>query len=229
VFDQYAPANRQRPGGVESSPERLRVGGALAKLRCARLGITTASDAIEIHGGNGYVETWPVARILRDAQINTLWEGPDNVLCLDVRRSIEREGADGALLDRIREAISGAPSDDAAEVVSSRADDLESAIAAWKGLDRETGEARLFPLAQFMVDVYAGALLVEQAAWERSAEGRSRKALVARSYARRRLADPRPLRGIDEAADEGLERFDELLAGTLADEVRAEPSRVLPL
>ena len=76
---------------------RLRIGAPLIKLRAARLGITAASDAIEIHGGNGYVENWPVARLLRDAQVNTIWEGPDNILCLDVRRGIERDRRDGAV------------------------------------------------------------------------------------------------------------------------------------
>ena len=218
VFDQYAPANHQRPGGVEATPERLRIGGDLAKLRCARLGITTASDAIEIHGGNGYVETWPVARILRDAQINTLWEGPDNVLCLDVRRGIQREGADRPLLDRIDEAVAAAEDDETTELVARRAADLAAAIETWKALDDETAEARLYPLAQFMLDVYNGALLVEQAAWERSAEGRDRKALVARLYARRRLADAGPLRGIDDPADGALERFDDLIDGAFVDE-----------
>ena len=218
VFDQYAPANHQRPGGAEATPERLRIGGDLAKLRCARLGITTASDAIEIHGGNGYVESWPVARILRDAQINTLWEGPDNVLCLDVRRGIEREGAEGPLLARIREAVSGASQDETTGLVAGRAEDLAAAIDAWKALDRETAEARLYPLAQFMLDVYNGALLVEQAAWERSAEGRDRKGLVARLYARRRLAEAGPLRGLDDGGDEGLDRFEELSDGALVDE-----------
>ncbi|MFX8964978.1 acyl-CoA dehydrogenase family protein, partial [Acinetobacter baumannii] len=88
--------NRQRAAGRQRPNqgfERLRIVPGLAKLKAARLGITMASDAIEMHGGNGYVETWPVARILRDAQINTLWEGPDNVICLDVRRAITRENA----------------------------------------------------------------------------------------------------------------------------------------
>ena len=218
VFDQYHPANRQRIG-TSPAPERLRIGGDLAKLRCARLGITTASDAIEIHGGNGYVETWPVARILRDAQINTLWEGPDNILCLDVRRGIEREGADAPLLDRIREAAAaGDPADEATELVARRADDLASAIEAWRRLDRDAGEAKLFPLAQFMVDVYSGALLVEQAAWERSSEGGDRKGLVARLYAKRHLAAASPMRGIDDEKDEGLDRFQELADGALVDD-----------
>ena len=105
LFDGYGHPNRQRQ---EGAPTRLRITSALIKLKAARLGITMASDAIEVHGGNGYVETWPVARILRDAQINTLWEGPDNILCLDVRRAIERESADAPFLERMREAVDNA-------------------------------------------------------------------------------------------------------------------------
>ena len=88
---------------------RLRLGAPLIKLRAARLGITAASDAIEIHGGNGYIEQWPVARILRDAQVNTVWEGPDNILCLDVRRAIERDAAHLPFLDRLHEAVRRGP------------------------------------------------------------------------------------------------------------------------
>ncbi len=55
----------------------------------------------------------------------------------------------------------------------------------------------------------AGALLIEQAAWERETRGSERKALVAALYARRYLADHGPLRGIDADTDEALERFGE--------------------
>src|SRR3989442_9512566 len=219
VFDQYAPANHQRPGGAASSPERLRIGGDLAKLRCARLGITTASDAIEIHGGNGYVETWPVGRILRDAQINTLWEGPDNILCLDVRRAIEREHADAPFLERLREAAENAgEAVHTARLVRQNIDDLETAITAWKALEGDVAEARLYPLAQFMAEVYAAALLCEQAEWELREFGDDRKSLVAALYAERYLKDRGPLRSIDESESLALEHFDRLVAGALVDD-----------
>jgi hypothetical protein len=205
VFDGYA--------------SRLRIGAPLIKLRASRLGITAASDAIEVHGGNGYVENWPVARILRDAQVNPLWEGPDNILCLDVRRAIQREQADVALLDRLRAAVaSGSDDQPTAALVAGRIDDLALAIERWKGLDRTTGELRLFALAEFMVDVYAAALLVEQAGFEQRELGGDRKSLVARLYARRHLADRGPLRGIDETPDEGLDRFKDLWDGALVDD-----------
>ena len=145
----------------------------VTKLKVCRLGITMASDAIEIHGGNGYIETWPVARLLRDAQVNTIWEGPDNILCLDVRRGIERAQAHEPFLQRLHDAVSVSDADDTTALVARRVDDLDAAITAWSKYDGAVAEARLFPLAQFMGDVYAGALLTEQAAWE-SAENAER-------------------------------------------------------
>ena len=47
-----------------------------------------------------------MARLLRDAQVNTIWEGPDNILCLDVRRGIVQTRAHETLLARLRDAVS---------------------------------------------------------------------------------------------------------------------------
>ncbi|MGA7132412.1 MAG: acyl-CoA dehydrogenase family protein [Mycobacterium sp.] len=210
VFDGVGFANhRQR------RPVRQRIAVPVTKLKVCRLGITMASDAIEIHGGNGYIETWPVARLSRDAQVNTIWEGADNILCLDVRRGIERIQAHQPLLERLHDAVSVSDDDDTTRLVRRRIEDLEAAITAWTKLPAEVAEARLFPLAQFMGDVYAGALLTEQAAWEYATGRTDRKALVARLYARRYLAERGPLRGIDDEVDEGIERFDQLADGAL--------------
>ena len=205
VFDAYIGA-------------RLRLAAPLVKLRAARLGITAASDAIEMHGGNGYTEQWPVARMLRDAQVNTVWEGPDSILCLDVRRAIVRESAHMAFLERLREALvkTSAGEEATVSLVVKRLGDLEEAIERWSRLDAVLAEARLYPLAQFMVDVYAAALLLEQADMERDRMGSNRKALVARLYARWHLADAGHLRGIEAPADE-LARFEELAQGALVD------------
>ncbi len=194
---------------------RLRIGAPLIKLRAARLGITAASDAIEIHGGNGYIEQWPVARLLRDAQVNTVWEGPDNILCLDVRRAMQKESAHEPLLERIRTAVAAAGEDrDTVALVEEGLTGLEQAIAHWRTLDGDVAEARLFPLAQYMVDVYASALLLEQGGWEERTLGSDRGTLVARLHARAHLAAPGPLRGIDGPAEE-LERFTDLRDGAL--------------
>lgn len=208
VFDGTGLANHRQPRRI-----RQRIAVPVTKLKVCRLSITMASDAIEIHGGNGYIEDWPVARLLRDAQVNTIWEGPDNILCLDVRRGIERAQAHEALLSRCHDAASVSDDDATTALVSERIADLDAAITAWTKLDGAVAEARLFPLTQFMADVYAAALLTEQAAWERAERGDERKALVAQLYARRYLADRGPLRGIDDEGDPAIERFDELVAG----------------
>ncbi|MFC5829466.1 acyl-CoA dehydrogenase family protein [Nonomuraea insulae] len=190
VFDGYAG-------------HRLRLGPALTKLRASRLGVTAASDAIEVHGGNGYIEQWPVARLLRDAQVNPIWEGGDNILCLDVRRAMLREQAHVPFLDHLRALATS-------DLVRTRVDDLTKAIAAWSALDHPVAEERLYPLAQFMADVYAAALLEDQATWGLD-DGR--KALVARLYVEAHLVDQGPLRGIDRTAETP---FDELLEGAVA-------------
>ena len=195
----------------------LRLTPALAKLRAARLGINAASTAVEVHGGNGYCETWPVARILRDAQVNTVWEGGDNILCLDVRRAMERERAHEPLLEHIREAVGRGVRDETTTLVERRVGDLENAIDVWHRLDGEVAEARLFPLSQLMADVLTGALLVEQAGHEQRTAGQDRKALVARLWCAKHLADRDPLRGLT-APDETLARFDELVDGALVDD-----------
>ncbi len=205
--------------------ERLRLGAPLAKLRASRLGIAAASDAIELHGGNGYIEDWPVARILRDAQVNPVWEGPDNILCLDVRRAMVKEQAHEALFARVAAAVDAAPACEpeertARELVAAGLDRARHAVRIWSGLEPQVAEARLYPLAQLLADVYAGATLLEHVTHQRAAgspaAGSGRKALVASLYARRHLAPPDPLAAIgDEPTD--LLRFKELCDGAFID------------
>jgi putative acyl-CoA dehydrogenase len=53
----------------------------------------TVSEAAEVLGGNGYVEESPLPRMLREAPLNSIWEGSGNVICLDVLRAARREPA----------------------------------------------------------------------------------------------------------------------------------------
>jgi putative acyl-CoA dehydrogenase len=53
----------------------------------------TVSEAAEVLGGNGYVEESPLPRMLREAPLNSIWEGSGNVISLDVLRAARREPA----------------------------------------------------------------------------------------------------------------------------------------
>lgn len=48
-------------------------------------------EAMECHGGNGFAEDWGMARLYRQAPLNSIWEGSGNVICLDVLRAMARE------------------------------------------------------------------------------------------------------------------------------------------
>ena len=69
------------------------------------MALWAARTALEVFGGNGYMEDWPMARQLRDAQCHTIWEGTENILCLDVRRAMRGEQAHIALLARVEQAL----------------------------------------------------------------------------------------------------------------------------
>ena len=67
---------------------------------CKRLPVMTV-EAMEVLGGNGYVEEAPLARLYREAPLNGIWEGSGNVICLDVLRSVAKstEGLDALLVE----------------------------------------------------------------------------------------------------------------------------------
>lgn len=54
---------------------------------CKR-GPAFGAEAMEVMGGNGYVEDGPMARLYREFPVNSIWEGSGNVMCLDVLRAL---------------------------------------------------------------------------------------------------------------------------------------------
>jgi putative acyl-CoA dehydrogenase len=68
-----------------------------AKFWICKRTLEFTGECMEVWGGNGYVETGPMARMYREAPVNSIWEGSGNVICLDVLRAIERE-AEGFVL-----------------------------------------------------------------------------------------------------------------------------------
>jgi putative acyl-CoA dehydrogenase len=69
-----------------------------AKFWICKRAIEATGEAMEVWGGNGYVEDGPMARLYREAPVNSIWEGSGNIMCLDVLRAIQRTPDDAALL-----------------------------------------------------------------------------------------------------------------------------------
>ena len=63
---------------------------AQAKLKTGRLAVRCAEEAVQIHGGYGYIEEYPVCRMYRDAKILTIGEGTDEVQQMVIARALGR-------------------------------------------------------------------------------------------------------------------------------------------
>jgi len=77
----------------ESEAALARVVTALGKYWVCKRCTPFVNEAQECLGGIGYVEDSPMPRLLRQAPLNSIWEGSGNIQCLDVLRALQREPA----------------------------------------------------------------------------------------------------------------------------------------
>jgi short-chain 2-methylacyl-CoA dehydrogenase len=68
--------------------ENFSLTAAQAKLKTGRLAVRCAEEAVQIHGGYGYIEEYPVCRFYRDAKILTIGEGTDEVQQMVIARAL---------------------------------------------------------------------------------------------------------------------------------------------
>jgi len=193
---------------AEESYRLLRLLTPIAKLRTARMAIDTASYAMEIQGGNGYVEEFVTSRLLRDAQVLPIWEGTENVLSLDVLRALDREDAHEPFVQVVQERLDGVDHpaiEPAAATAESAFHDVTAAMADLAGRDGEYAQLVAKRLAHYLFDVFTAALLLDQAQSQLEA-GNGRTALVARRFVERELADSEA-RGITDGDRFAIEYF----------------------
>ncbi len=68
-----------------------RITTAIGKFWICKRAVFAVGEALEVLGGNGYVEESVLPRLYRDIPVNSIWEGSGNVQCLDVLRSMHKE------------------------------------------------------------------------------------------------------------------------------------------
>src|SRR3712207_6273720 len=68
----------------------LRLAGAAAKFFVCKRTPGVVAEAMEVLGGNGYVEDSGLPRLYRQSPLNSIWEGSGNVIALDVLRALGR-------------------------------------------------------------------------------------------------------------------------------------------
>lgn len=80
-----------RSGSCEKEQSFKRIATAIAKYWLTKRSVSFVYEAMEVHGGSGYVEESILPRLYRQAPVNSIWEGSGNVICLDVLRSLQKE------------------------------------------------------------------------------------------------------------------------------------------
>ena len=147
---------------------RLRLLIPVAKLYTAKQAVAVASEALESFGGAGYIEDTGLPRLLRDAQVLSIWEGTTNVLSLDVLRALEKTDALQAFLRDARRRL-GALRVASLETVAPRIDEALGTIerfaahAARQGREFAETHARAFAFA--IARTTSALLMAEYAAW----------------------------------------------------------------
>jgi short-chain 2-methylacyl-CoA dehydrogenase len=68
--------------------ESFTLAAAQAKLKTGRLAVRATEEAVQIHGGYGYIEEYPVCRFYRDAKILTIGEGTDEIQQIVIARQL---------------------------------------------------------------------------------------------------------------------------------------------
>lgn len=151
---------------TESDLQLLRFLIPIAKLYTARQAIAVASETVEAFGGAGYVEDSGIPRLLRDAQVLSIWEGTTNVLSLDALRAMERVDVFSVWVSDIRGRLSAVKATalrESAERVSRTVQRIEeyAARASKSDKDFQQAGARAFSFA--IARTEAATLLIEHA------------------------------------------------------------------
>ena len=200
----YAAWSMERAdAGDEAAAKRLRLLTPLVKFRACRDNIAVATGAMEVRGGNGYVEDWVNARLVRDAHLGVLWEGTSNINALDVTaRAVARERAHEALGAALSDALAqaeGLPGQFRGELSAALGRALVLA-------ERVAAAPKLEPLARqasgALYNAMSAVLLAREGAMLGLEADDARRLLLARLVLEHRLSPRDPLEPATSAFDQ---------------------------
>jgi len=205
VFTSAAIFDRWNRGSAEDR-QLFRVLTPIAKCWITARARTVTSEAMNVRGGNGYIEEWVNARLVRDAYLGSIWEGATPIVALDVQRAIVRErcheplfAAIGARLQQVTEP-SAKPWVD---LVLQSVESLKRRIDGWAPLSREEAELEAKPAADQLYHLLAASLLLHEGQVLRDRVQDFRKLLVGALYVQRWLRPRDPSAAAFSARDLG--------------------------
>jgi acyl-CoA dehydrogenase len=191
MFLFAASAMDRANAGAKEAESVLRILTPLLKFRACRDNIPVATGAMEVRGGNGYIEEWVHARLIRDAHIGVLWEGTSNINALDiVTRAVGKSRAHRTLAGALTKLL-----DHATRIPAAFRDRLRAAldrtlVFAERVAAEPAREAHARQVASALYHITSAILMTWEAA---QPEADARRALYARFVLEYRLSAQDPL------------------------------------
>jgi alkylation response protein AidB-like acyl-CoA dehydrogenase len=183
----------RREAGAADARALARVWTPLAKYWITLRARDVTAEAMNVRGGNGYVEEWVNPRLLRDAYLGAIWEGSANVVALDVQRAIAKDRGLEALTGFMAERL-GRVTEPAAkplvDLVRSNLEAVTRQTAGWAAQSADERELGARPVADALYHLLAGSLLLAEGQLLRE-QGRGHRKLLAAGLYLKRWLEPR--------------------------------------
>ncbi|WP_431808928.1 acyl-CoA dehydrogenase family protein [Lysinibacillus sphaericus] len=165
VFDLIQLYDKVTSGqGDEQDMILNRLNIAIMKKETAEQAVHYASEAIELHGGNGYIEDFVTPRLLRDAQVLTVWEGTANILALELIRLVDKYFAHELFVRVMHERLTKLANGSLVQIVEEQLAKLECTLQTFSRLDEATKSYEAKGVAEKMAHLYESVVAVEWAA-----------------------------------------------------------------
>lgn len=165
VFDLIQLYDKVTSGqGDEQDMVLNRLNIAIMKKETAEQAVHYASETIELHGGNGFIEDFVTPRLLRDAQVLTVWEGTANILALELIRLVDKFYAHELFVRVMHERLTKLANGSLVQIVEEQLVKLEGTLQTFSRLDEATKSYEAKGVAEKMAHLYESVVAVEWAA-----------------------------------------------------------------
>lgn len=162
IFDLIALYDRVVMGEVNHEEQILnRLLIAILKKESAEQAIHFSHEAIEMHGGNGYIEDFVTPRLLRDAQVLTVWEGTANILGLELIRLVNKFKAHDLFIHHIEERLNRLQPTNDVELVQEKTKDLHDELTSFASFDASLQSYEAKRLMKKMAQLFENTVALE--------------------------------------------------------------------
>lgn len=136
---------------------------AIMKKESAEQAIHFSHEAIELLGGNGYIEDFVTPRLLRDAQVLTVWEGTANILGLELIRLIKKFSAHHLFIEEMKTRLERLETHELKQIVLNKLEQLAVDLDSFSKLDDSLQTFEAKTIAKQMAHLYESVVAVEWA------------------------------------------------------------------